>query len=300
MDIGSVIGGGFRLIREKPVAVAAWAFLYLLAFVAMSYAMRPWMQAQVQAAGDPQVQLANMGAMIGRILLIGFLFLLFYTILFAASQRAVLQPERSGFFYLRLGMDELRLFVLTIIFTIGFYIAMVVVVLVLALLIGLFAATAGQSFATTMGVMVVVYVLMLLAGIWFATRFALAYPLTVMRGKLVIGESWRITRGRFWPLFAAFLIVLLLVLALWIVGSLVTSGGYFAELARNGGDRTALEHASQQQMARQLGGVTGTMVAGWVIGAIAGALGVALWGGTVATAARELTFDRDRIADTFA
>jgi hypothetical protein len=39
---------------------------------------------------------------------------------------------------------------------------------------------------------------------------------------------------------------------------------------------------------------------GWVLGSISGALTVALGGGAVATAARELTGDYDAVAETFA
>jgi hypothetical protein len=301
MDVGSVIGGGFRLIREKPAAVAVWAFLYLLAIAAMNVLTRPLMQAQMQAlGGDPQIQVANVGAMMGRILLMVLVFLLLYIVLFAASQRAVLQPERRAFFYLRLGMDELRLFALAILFIVGFYVVMILLILIMVLLVGLFASTAGKSFGMAIGFIATAYVALLIFGAWFSTRFALAFPLTLMRGKIIIGESWRLTRGRFWPLFAAFFVVFLMLLMLWTVASLVTNGSYFAQLARSGADPVVVQQAGQQQMARQLGGIDGMMVLGWILGAAAGALGVALWGGAVATAARQLTFNPDEIAETFA
>jgi hypothetical protein len=300
MDIGAVIGGGFRLVRERPAAVAVWGLLYMLAAIAMSFLMRPFMQAQVVTmGGDPQAAFANMGAMIGRLFLFGFLFFVLYVILSAASQRAVLQPERRGFFYLRLGMDEVRLLALSLIFIIGFYVAMLVLLLVMGLLIGLFGAMTG-SIGVTAGLAILEFLAIFVFAIWFMTRFALAFPLTLMRGKIVIGEAWRITRGRFWSLFAAFLVLFVIMLLLWGIVSAFTSASYFAQIARAGSDPAAMQQAMQQQMARQFGAITPTMVIGWILGGIVGGLSIAIWGGAVATAARQLTFNPDAIAETFA
>jgi hypothetical protein len=300
MDIGAVIGGGFRLIRQRPAAVAVWSLLYMLVIIGMSFLMRPFMQAQVQAmGGDPQVAFAHIGALIGRMFLFGFLAFILYVILFAASQRAVLQPERQGFFYLRFGMDEVRLLALSLIFLIGFYVGMLVLVLVMSLLIGLFAAMTG-SIGVTAGLAIVEFIAIFVFAIWFAVRFALAFPLTLLRGKIVIGESWRITRGRFWSLFAAFLVLFLILILLWGIVTSVTSASYFAGLARAGSDPAAMQQAMQQQMARQFGAITPTMVVGWILGGAIGGLTIAIWGGAVATAARLLTFNPDEIAETFA
>lgn len=300
MDIGRVIGGGFRLLRERPADVTIWGLLYMLAVIGMTFLMRPLMNSQMHAiGGDPQAALGNFGAIMGWFFLFGLLFFVLYVILIAASQRAVLQPERRGFFYLRLGMDELRLLALTAIFLIGFYIALIVVMVVLSLLIGLLAAATG-SFGLAAGLMMVEFLAMLGIALWFCTRFALAFPLTLLRQKIVIGEAWRISRGRFWPLFTAFLVVFLIMIGLFMILSVVTNGGYFAQLARSGGDPAAVQRAAQQQMAEQFGAINGMMVIRWILSGIIGGLTIAIWGGTVATAARELTFNPDAIAETFA
>lgn len=300
MDIGKVIGGGFRLVRERPVAVLVWGLVYMLAVIGMTFAMRPLMQSQMQATGgDPQVALANVGAMMGRIALFGLVFIVVYAVLFAASQRAVLQPERQGFFYLRLAMDELRQLALSIIFILGFYIALLVVMILLGVLVALLGAATGSA-ELTAALMVIEFIAMFVLSIWFCTRFALAFPLTLLRGKIIIGESWRITRGRFWPLFAAFLIVFLVLILIIAIVSVATNGGYFAQLAQSGGNPVAVQQAAQQQMAEQFGAINGKMIVRWVVSAMAGGLIVAVWGGTLATAARELTNDREEIAEIFA
>jgi hypothetical protein len=299
MDIGEVIGGGFRIIRDKPLAVAVWALVFLLMFVGMMFVMRPMMEAQMQmAAGDPRVQLAALGAMMGPFLLLFLLSLVVYVVLFAAAQRAVLKPEQQGFFYLRLGMDELRLLALTILFVVVFYVGMLAIVVGLSLLIGIVAKASGSVGVAAIG-FIIEFLAIIAFVAWYYMRFGLAFPLTLMRGKIVIGEAWRISRGRFWALFAASLVVFIIIFVLWAVVSSLTSGAYFAELARNASNPVAVQQAEQAQLARQFS-FSGMAVATWVLSAIIGALTVTLWGGAAATAAKQLTFDLDEVADTFA
>jgi hypothetical protein len=140
----------------------------------------------------------------------------------------------------------------------------------------------------------------LAVAVWLEVRLSLAFPLTVMRGRIVIGEAWRASRGRFWTLFGAYIVIFLLMLVLWIAASLVTSGGYFAELAASGFTPEGIQAAGEHQMARQFGSINATTVIGWLLGAIAGSLSIALFGGAMATAARELTGHTDELAETFA
>ncbi|HEX4737578.1 MAG TPA: hypothetical protein VH331_08460 [Allosphingosinicella sp.] len=300
MDIGAVIGGGFRIIRDKPFAVAVWACIYMLLFAGMMLLMRPIMTAQMQmmSGGNPQIQAAALGAMAGRFLLFSLLWIVVYVVLFAAAQRAVLKPERQGFFYIRLGMDELRFLALTILFLVVFYIAMLVLMLVMGLLIGILGGATG-SVGLAAGVAIFDFLAIVVFTAWYFVRFGLAFPLTMMREKIVIGEAWRITRGRFWPLFAASLVVLVIIFVLWMVVSSITSGAYFAEIARSAGNPLAVQKAAQAQMARQFE-LSGTAVLIWIVGGIIGALTVTLWGGAAATAAQQLTFNPDEIAETFA
>ena len=54
------------------------------------------------------------------------------------------------------------------------------------------------------------------------------------------------------------------------------------------------------QMAEQLGGLSGMVILRSLLGAVVMALSIAIFGGAVATAAKELTVNLDEIADTFA
>jgi hypothetical protein len=300
MTAGSIIAGGFGLVRRHPGAVAVWGLIYLAVTVGMGLAMRPMLgklALMSQAgAGNPAAAASVSSAMSG-VMLLELILLAVATSLFAAAQRAVLRPEEAGFAYLRLGMDELRLFGLAFGLLILFYIALIVAMLVIVLVAALAAVVGGAGAAVALAV---VGILALFgAMIWVQVRLSLAFPLTVMRKKIVVGEAWQATRGRFWTLFAAFLVIFLLLLVLWIAAALVMNGEYFADLAAGGFSPENIRRAGERQMARQFGTPTGTMALGWLLSAAAGSLSIAIFGGAVATGARAAVADVDGLAETF-
>jgi hypothetical protein len=294
--IGTIVGGGFRLMRQRPAAVAVWGLVYLLTVVATTFLTRSLFTGM--AGGAAVSPLGSAGAEFGKLLLFELAVLVVMTVLLAAVQRAVLQPERSAFAYLRLGMDEVRLFALAIILLVLFYILMLVTVIVLAAIVGLIAAASGVG---ALGpVMLATVVGMIALVLFLEVRFALAFPLTLLRGKIIIGEAWRVTRGRFWSLFAGFFLLTLIVFAVVFAASLVTTGGMVADLIRGGFDPAGAAAQQQAMMAQQLGPVNGTTILGWILGGFAGTFAFVLFGGGVAAAARELTGNVDDIAETFA
>ncbi|HEY1607367.1 MAG TPA: hypothetical protein VGF77_17400 [Allosphingosinicella sp.] len=302
MNAGTVIGGGFRLMRERPLAVAVWFVLYLAATVAINLATLPWLrstQAEFAATNSGAMSpAAFMGAMLGRAVLFGLIFIILYVVLIAASQRAVLRPGPDRFFYLRLGMDELRLLALAIILAILFYFGAIVASMIAAAIVGIVIVASGSG-AMAPAIFLPILAIVLLS-IWFEVRFALAFPLTLMRRKIIIGEAWVVTRGRFWTLFGAFLAIMLLLIALTMVVALVTNAAELGAMLHSGSDPLAAQQAAQAQMAAQLGGISGRMVLQWVLGAIVGTFGIVLFGGAIATAAKELTVNLEDIAETFA
>ncbi len=298
MTAGSIISGGFRLIREHPGAVAVWALLYLVMTVGMALLIRPAFGGSAGLSGAGAAPEADLSSMLGVMLLLQLFSILLLVALLAASQRAVLNPERQGFAYVRLSLDELRLIGLTIVFAILFYVGLTVGIVVLTLLSGLAVVAVGPKTAVALAVVQVLAMFALV--IWFQVRLSLAFPLTLMRDKIVIREAWRLTRSRFWTLFLAYLVISLLLLVVWIAAALLTSGSYLAEMARGGFEPEAVQAAGERQMAKYLGEITLASVVGWVVTAAASGLGIALFGGAVATAALELTEDVDKLAETFA
>lgn len=298
MTAGSILAGAFGLVRERPAAVAIWGLVYLAASIALALAMRPLMGtlAQIGAASAPSPE--AMSTAMARLFLVEMAFVAVAIALFAAAQRAVLQPNRQGFAYLRLGMDELRMFGLALLLLILFYFGLLAAMIVMILVAGLLAVAVGPAAA----VPIVLLGILALVGVifWLQVRLSLAFPLTLLRGKIIIGESWQRTRGRFWTLFGAFFVLFVLVLAMWIGVALVASGGYLADLKETGFTAEGFQRAAERQMERQLGTPDGATLLGWALGAVVGTLGIALFGGAAATATRELTVDVEDLADTFA
>ena len=116
-------------------------------------------------------------------------------------------------------MDELRLFGLllglAILFMIAFIIGMIIVSIVAGGLIAL-----GSVFKA-FGILVIILgvIGMFAAPVFFIVRLALAGPLTILRGRITIGEAWRLTRGHFWTLFGAYAVIA--VISMVVLGVLV-------------------------------------------------------------------------------
>ena len=222
---------GFRLVRRKPMALVAWALLYaalsLASLFAMAAAIGPlteWGERmEALESGSPtqeQVLAAFQG--LGEVMLslawILPVSLAVSAMLMAAVARAVLNPRAGGFGYLRLGMDELRVFVVTLVLGILMFCAWIAIWIVLAILLGIAAA----SGANWMWLVVVVAGLAGVAAlIWLAVRLSLAVPITVAENRFAFFDSFALTRGKFWSLLGmaviAFVMVLVISLLSWAV-----------------------------------------------------------------------------------
>ena len=148
----------------------------------------------------------------------------------------------------------------------------------------------GSGAVFTILAMILVGVALLVFAVWLYVRLSLAYPLTLLRGKIIIGESWRLTKGHTLPLFGAYLVIFLVVIAISAIVAAVTSAAYFTELMRIFDDPEGAIVAADNQL-RRMSEINATTVLGWVLNAIGGGVTTALLAGSAATAARALTGD---------
>lgn len=225
---------GFRLVRRKPMALVAWTLLYavlsLASLFALSNAINPLVAlAERMEAVESNSTTASREEVIavfqgfGEILLsLAWLLpvsLIVGAMLMAAVARAVLNPRAGGFGYLRLGMDELRVFVVTLVLGILMTFACLAVFVLVGVLAGI-AGTSGASGTWLVGI------LGGLAGvaaiIWLAVRLCLAVPITVAENRFAFFDSFGLTRGRFWPLFGMAVITLVMVLVVQLLLGIVT------------------------------------------------------------------------------
>jgi hypothetical protein len=154
VSVGVIVGGAFRLVRERLGSVMVWGSVYSLGAFALGYFMLSSMRPMVAGTGeprDPSVGLAAMGSIFGRLLLAYLAFFCFYTILVTAAQRAVLRPDESGVAFIRFGRDELRMIGLAIflgfLFTVGYVLVFAVVGVIVAATGAVSDASGGMGLA---------------------------------------------------------------------------------------------------------------------------------------------------------
>jgi len=314
-SVGSIVGGAFGLVRRHPLSVLVWGLLYMAVLLALGLAMRPvflvyselFSQLMANGAGKPlppevlQPYVARMQAAGGIVFLAEIAVFAVLMAVFTATQRAVLRPTERGFAFLRVGMDELRMIGVGMILAIGLSIGMFVALLALAIVVGIvFAITMAATGSPVIGIALfaIAYFVLLGAMIYAHVRFSLAFPLTFMRREFAIGEAWRLTKGRFWTLFGAYFTIGLLYMVLALILFTFAFGSFFSELAQAGNSPETVQLAFQNQVAL-FSSINPTSVSLLIGGVLLGGLTMALVGGAVATAARDLAPDGEGAAPTF-
>src|SRR3569833_4527 len=211
--------------------------------------------------------------------------------------RAALRPEESSFASLRLGMDELRMVGLFLLFAIAGFVLMVVMSIIMTFVfgaVGFFGSMANgsQPGAGFVLMMLAIYVL----PTFLIVRLAPAFALTVMRRKIVIGEAWTLTSGLFWVMFAGYLVLNLLIFIVYLVLVFAVISPLMVMMM--GSDPTAAMGMMQGHVG---GGIAAAMAVFGLIFAILAGVSMAFNVGGLAAATRSLTGESDTdLAETFA
>ena len=240
-SISDVAFTGFRIVREKPMAVLTWAGVGLvvnIAFTVLMISMAGSALTQMQALpvgaqSDPTTALRLMSQLAPLYLILFVFSMVFYGVIYAAMNRAVLRPAEDQFGYLRLGADELRQ--LAVLLLLG----LVIMAIYIASIFGVVIVGGILAFAVSLvakGASAVIFpLIMILAvfGIFFGLiyvviRLSLAPALTFDKGRVNLFGSWDITRGKFWPMFGAYFISNIMVTLLALLAFAIMAGIMFA------------------------------------------------------------------------
>jgi hypothetical protein len=298
-SMGDALGAGFRLLRRQTPAVLGWGALYVMVAVA-SWALllpmlkdMPWPTAGTAVSTEAtEAYLQSMYGFQAAANLLNLAGLVVGLLVWTAAMRATLNPGRSDrFLFLRVGMDELRVLVVSAAVFAGLY-AFVLFVVLLGLGLG-FAlhAAAGQT-ATVVAVSLfpLLALIVLLIG-W--SRLSLLAPMSVITGRFAFAEGWKAGKGRTAKLVGLNLLIFLIYYLVSVATVVVIGGvlvvGFFATggvWPRNPGSFNDII-AAVRPMApwAALAMLPFVVLTGWC---------VAFWAGALTTAARQLA---DGVAD---
>lgn len=225
---------GFRLVRRNPLALVAWTLLYavltLTALFSLSNMVGPleaWTaQADAMDAVDtPSLEqvvalMSQFGAIMAQVAWLLPVSMIVGAMLGAAVARGVLKPSGDPFGYLRLGMDEVRVLVVTFVLGLVMGLAMFVAFLALGVLIAGAKAGGGGGGAAIAGI---VGLLAIVCGlIWLSVRLSLAVPITVAEKRFAFFDSFRLTKGRFWPLLGMAVLAFVMVMVVQLLSAIVS------------------------------------------------------------------------------
>ena len=230
-SVGSIVGGAFALVRDRPGSVVAWGVTYILGNLAIIF-IAGLLAAGSMGFGATGDLPSLSGGFLVTMLLVYLGYFLLFAVLLNAVFRAVLRPDDRGFFSLRLGMDEFRMLGLLLLVLIASFVIMFIVQLLMTMVLSFLMLALGGG---VMGGVVTVVVSLLYFGaiIWVGVRLSLLYPLTFYRRAITIDGTWALTRGRFWTLFLSYLVVAVVFGVVFFALAWFTFGGMFATAAQS-------------------------------------------------------------------
>ena len=237
-SVSDAAGAGFQLIGRRPFSIFAWGLFAIVVGVLpvmglMGASMGPMVdlmretQLHPQTPPDPAAFTHVYSHMMFVNPLLQLLSMAVRTMLAAAVFRAVLEPRNGGFAYLRIGMQEIWILLVTLVETILICIGFVFVVLAAVAI----AAVLHQTLDTAVAVIATVALgfAVFLGLIWVLLRLSMALPMSFEDRKFRLFESWAFTRGQAGNLFllALLMFVILIVVEMVVLGVLAVPAMVF-------------------------------------------------------------------------
>ena len=223
-----------------PKYLAAFAVGVIVIAVVSFFALQPLFAAyaemfamMAQGASERQIENALSDALIinfGRISLGYLLMMLVYAGFWSMMESAVLRRYvREEGFSIRWGADEWRMLAIGLIWMVTFiaaYIALVLGVLILVAPLGGFVSDSGGALIGMW--LFIVTVSLLFVWIYIAVKLSPAGAMTIRDEKVTFFGAWGASKGRFWPMFGAFVVLGLIlyigIIVLYMLGAFAVFG----------------------------------------------------------------------------
>lgn len=307
-SIGDAVGEGFGLIKRRPLSVFVWGLLTVLPAAASVGFILPMMESftgsmvEAAAAGDagstemPDAMMTDIMQMQAVMAPLNALRFVLGVVVYTAIVRAVVRPKESSVFSLRLSMDEIRVFVVSL--------ALVIGAVVGAILLGLLGTAVGAGLWEVAGparglVIAVLVIGGIVAALLLGGRLSLIVPATVRFRTFAFAEGWNLGKGKSWSLVGVILLLVLIIIGIEIVVGGIMAGVMFAVMGGGGLDFAALETGGNP-----FAGVTDMASANWpwlaaalVVGAMLYGMLTAILTAPFASVVRQLSGSEDTPAD---
>lgn len=217
---------GFRIVRRTPLAVVGWTLLHLavfgLTFALVGRVMIDLTQQAEAIRGVSEPSMEQLAPLLQGYALVfgvaGPLSVLASTMLTTAIVRTVLEPDQKRLGFMRLGMDEVRVFGVYLIqfILLGIY---YVAVMAICIMIGAMAKASGQPW------LFIPCFLLAIAGViglvWIAVKLSLTAPIIVAEKRFALFDSFKLTKGHFWPLLGMAILAGVMAIVIAILGMVI-------------------------------------------------------------------------------
>jgi hypothetical protein len=256
---------GPRLIARQPRTYFLWVLFHAVvggAYLALCYLLfgsifRSIFQAAIANQQPSRELFLSLIPRFGlAILVIMPAAIVYFAVTRTAPLRAFLQSKRpDAFGYLRLGGDEVRVFVtLFVLGCIRFAVQIVVSIPAGIIVASLLAASGGLHGAPEQRIIFQQFANLLIfpAIIFIYLKFALAAPQTLDEKRIHIFESWNLTNGHFWSMFLTYLIVFLISLVAGVLTGVVVFGAVAGLASANLGTLIPLFRDNPQEGLRMV------------------------------------------------
>ncbi|MDO9335607.1 MAG: hypothetical protein Q7T61_04350 [Caulobacter sp.] len=241
LDISQSAFSGFDVIRRNWLAPGVWGLVQVVLALLPLLFVGPLLLeyfstifGEISRGGEPNsAEVMRLSSQLNMVQPISWITqLLAQGLVTGAIIRAVLHPEDKRWFFMRLGMGEVMLVAVSLVFTILYVLAILVAAIVVAI-VGFAVAAASRE--AGIGIAILLGIAAFGVLIWGSLRFSLAFAMSHDKKQFLLFESWNKTRGHAGSLFGMGLLSLVVGgLISMVVAGVMLAIGAFAVLGNGG------------------------------------------------------------------